>query len=136
MGNINFKKFLSQFEKSVIDGINKGYFDGVKLISVKNSPINSSNFARGMGRVIMHDAVMALDYYGYYKKSRGFFDRVKEERRTLGGRQLKMINCVVVHFNSIKLEDLASITDNVYVISNFAEFKKRVLFKRGFVNGS
>ena len=136
MGHINFKKYLSKFERVVIvGGFDQGILGVSQFVSVKNSPINSSTFARKMGKLLACDGVLALDYYGYFKKSRGFFEKMKSEKSSLEGRQLKMMQSSVIHFNSIKMEDLVRLTDDSYLLSNFAEFKTKVLEKRGFKNG-
>jgi len=136
MGHINFKKYLSRFEKSiVVKGFTIGVLGTSQFVSVKNSPINSSTFAYKMGKLLNCEEVLALDYYGYFKKSKGFYLKVKKEREQLGGRQLKMVKSAVIHFNSIKMEDLLKITEDSYLLSNFAEFKCKVLKKRGFTKG-
>ncbi len=137
MGNINFKKYIIKFEKLVvIAGVQKDLLGSIQFVSVKNTAINSSNFAKQMGRIIPTDLVLALDYYGYYKKSSGFYVKQGTEKSSLNGRQLKMMSSIVVHFNSIKMEDIVLLTGDTYIISNFPEFKQMVLSRRGFKNGS
>lgn len=136
MGHINFKNYLTRFEKEVVlEGVNTGLFSSVQLVSVKNSVMGKSIFAHKMGSIMPYDQNFVVDYYGYRKKSYGFVRKLKEERETIGHRQLKMISAVVVHFNSIKIEDITTLTSSSYLISNFTRFKEMVLEKRGFRNG-
>jgi hypothetical protein len=135
MGHINFKNYLTKFEKEVIlAGVVQGIFNTSQWMSVKNNALSSSTFAKMMGRFLPYDEVFVLDYYGYSKKSAGFYNMLKEQRKHTNGQQVKMMQSVVVHFNSIKIEQMAELTSNTYLLSNFTEFKNRVLQKRGFKN--
>jgi hypothetical protein len=85
-----------------------------------------------MGKRLPYEESMVIDYYGYYKKSKGFFDYASSLSEGNNDRQVKSITSTVVHFASLKIEEIALITSNPYLVSKYVEFKKMVLEKRGF----
>jgi hypothetical protein len=133
VASINFRKYLSKFEKEVIyKGVENDSLGKHILVSCRSVPFDSSNFARAMGRLMPIDIPMAIDYYGYVKKSKGFDRLVKDSLSLSNGQQVKLISVPVVHFASLKIELIAELTESVYLVSKFVEFKNIVLEKRGF----
>jgi len=131
VASLNFPKYLKKFEKEVIlKGVECGTLGNPILVSCRSVPFDTSRFARGMGEYLPYDVPMVIDYYGYYKKSRGFKKLIAEYDSK--EEQLKLMSVPVVHFASLKMEEIAMLTDNVYLISKFVEFKQKVLEKRGF----
>lgn len=136
MGSVNFKKYLSLFEKEVImRGVKHGKFGKSTLISVRDGKLSRGSFGKDVGRLMDTPLVIAVDYYGLVKKSKGLVARIRREAEELRGRQLKMVSAPVVHFASVHIEDVAELTVNPYLIGKFVEFKKLMIRKRGFKNG-
>jgi hypothetical protein len=135
MDYITFEDYLSKFEYEVlIKGYELCIFNRTQLVSTNLGVLGNSKFASQMGKLLSYPGILVVDYYGHLKKSYGFIDALKEERKKLNGRQIKMMESVTIHFNSVKIEDIADISKDSFLISNFAEFKKEVLVKRGFKN--
>lgn len=133
MASINFVKYLRKFENEIIrEGVLRGIIGSNKLITCRPLPFDSSRFARDMGKRLPYEESMVIDYYGYYKKSKGFFVYAESISSGNNSKQLKSITSAVVHFASLKIEDIALITSNPYLISRYVEFKNIVLEKRGF----
>lgn len=131
MASLNFVKYLRRFENEVFyPGVKSGVIGAIRLVNCRSVPFDTSQFSKGMGKYLPFDEVIVLDYYGYYKKSNGF--RKLAEDLSTSGRQVKSMSALVVHFASIKIEDIVAITSNPYLISKFVEFKKEVLERRGF----
>ena len=55
-----------------------------------------------VGGMIKSSEPFALDYYGYLKKSTGFFDLVSEIKKEFDVGQIKSLEVMVVHFASLK----------------------------------
>lgn len=133
MASINFVKYLRKFENEIIrEGVLRGIIGSAKLITCRPLPFDSSRFAREMGKYLPYEESMVIDYYGYYKKSKGFFSYAESLSQGNNDRQVKSITSNVVHFASLKIEDIALINSNPYLVSKYVEFKRMVLEKRGF----
>ena len=124
-----FKKLVDDFEKNIIvKGIESKRFSKSDTLSTKNCKLANHNFGRSLGDVIDTDFVLIIDYYGYLKRSRGFIDGIIDSK----GDQLKEITTHVVHFASIKMEDIAAMTSDISVMLDFPRLKHEILVLRGF----
>lgn len=133
MASINFVKYLRKFENEIIlEGVKQGTIGANRLITCRPVPFDSSRFAREMGRYLPFEEPIVLDYYGYYKKSKGFIEALKLVSNGSAERQVKSITCMTVHFASLKIEEISQITTNSHLLSRYVDFKKMVLSKRGF----
>lgn len=133
MNHLNFRKFLIKFENEVIlRGVEQGALGQYELVACRTCKSDKSRFAQAIGKILPYKMPIVIDYYGYYKKSIGFYTLVEEEKKQINNRQIKMVGSTVVHFASIKIEDINHLTDSSYLTSKFAEFKMLVLEKRGF----
>ena len=130
MRSFNFAKYQSRFEEEVIcKGVEKGLIGKLHQVNVRMGKFAYTKYARVVGEKINCDIPFALDYYGYLKRSTGFLDII-EDREPL--RQVKSIQTTVVFFASLKIEEIACITMDQYLRGGFSEFKKEVLYWRGF----
>lgn len=77
--------------------------------------------------------LFAVNYYGLYRKSEGFCVLRDLLRRDKPG-QVRFIECPVVHFASIKIEQIAEIVPGL--VSQFPVFKQKLLMFRNFKKGS
>lgn len=133
MNHLNFRKFLIKFENEVIlRGVEQGVLGQYELVACRTCKSDKSRFAQAIGKLLPYKMPIVIDYYGYYKKSAGFYALVEEEQNQISNRQIKMIGSVVVHFASIKIEDINLLTSSSYLTSKFADFKMQMLAKRGF----
>jgi hypothetical protein len=122
--------YLRLFEKAIAVEIKKGNFGKNELVSARGSKLAKTGYGRSLGNAIDSKEEFAIDYYGYIKKSRGLLDRIREERKILKASQLKSIQTKVVHFPSIKIDQIADF--GAFFISGFPGFKKHILKLRGF----
>jgi len=129
MSLYDFKIKLQNFEREVIvkgfeNGCLKSLFKNHR-VSVNNCKLHHTDFGKSMGESVDTDHILTIDYYGYLKKSKGFYNTAEE-------KECKKLNCKVIHFASIKIEDITAITHNIEVIVTFPKFKNQMLIMRGF----
>lgn len=130
MDTTAFQCLLNNFENEVI--INGASSYVLKhLVKTSDIPVSGcklyrSHFGEKMGYVVETDMVLTIDYYGYLKKSRGLIELIN------GCGNIKIIKSQVIHFASIKIEDVVNATDNVEVIVSFPKLKDMILKARGF----
>lgn len=133
MDTLNFKSYMQRFEEEVIhEGVKRGIVGKKMQVNVREGRFACTYFARKMGTVLQFDTPFVIDYYGYLKRSKGFREQIKKKEEQIRNRQIKSIQTVVVFFASIKIEEIAEITANTYLKSDFPEFKKAILHWRGF----
>ena len=132
---MDFKQDLYRFEKEVIV---KGVFEK-KLpmfskkaaVSVKDCRLHKTPFGEDIGWLIDTDLILTIDYYGHLKKSRGFYDYYSC-KNLIEKQQIKLIESAVVFFASIRIEDVAAVTNEVGIIAGFPFIKNEILIRRGF----
>lgn len=124
----HFQKLVKDFEKNIIiEGVNRGRFSRKVVVSTKNCKLSRKDFGKRVGNVIDTDRVIVVDYYGYLKRSRGF---IKKYRRSSFPKE---VLTHMIHFASIKMEDVASlIPNNVHAMLDFPRLKNEILILRGF----
>jgi hypothetical protein len=125
-----FDQYREDFEKAVVLGVRQGLLGKKKAVPVSAGKLAKRKIGAILGDQVRSEEIIVLDYYGYMKKSQGFQAMVREVIASLKGKQLKMVEAPVVHFNSIRLEILAKIAPDL--VTKFAEFKKAVLDAREF----
>lgn len=127
----NFAEYLRRFELSVCEsGATKGLIGRDESVSVSACRLEKHKFGHLMGRRIESDVPFAVNYYGYIKKSEGFFVYLKAVRNSAPRIQIKSLTVPVINFASIKLEKMAKLAPKLLV--DFAVFKKAILDARGF----
>lgn len=127
---MNFIEYRDKFEIDIVlKGLQLGVFSGKKQVPVSRSRMAYTSFAKKLGLFVVSSSIFAIDYYGYLKKSSGFIDAFCNQK-ILRGKQLKSAYVDVVHFASIKMEDISYLDSNM--LKDFPEFKKVILTARGF----
>lgn len=122
-----FKRYLPLFEEVIVArGIAKGILGKDRLVPVRSGRLWGVKFGRSIGEKIESELSFAVDYYGYIKKSTGFFAEVAE----LQGVQVKMMGTKLVYFASIRIEDIARLSSSL--VQDFPDFKEFILSLRGF----
>ena len=129
----DFKKFLSVFEQVVIlSGTGKGVLGRSELVPIRSGKLAKTHFGREMGEILLSKEIAVIDYYGHLKRSIGFMEKAAQVRSDLPGRQVRMVESSIVHFASIKIEVVASLTTDILLVAKFPEFKNYILALRGF----
>jgi len=124
-----FRKLIDDFEKDIIvGGIAKKVFTKRADVPTKRGKLSYQEFGKTLGNVIDTRLVLAIDYYGHIKKSLGFLEKMK----SCGNPLPAEMNSYLVHFASVKMEDVAAMTDDVRIMINFPRLKNEVLILRGF----
>lgn len=127
---MEFDKYLKSFEKRVVArGIAEGSLGKTEQVSVRPDKLSALPFGEKMGEVIDHHASFAIDYYGYIKKSKGFFNQAGELAKSTE-KQPKDMRVVIVHFASVRVEKVAKLAPSL--VADFPGFKKEILDTRGF----
>jgi hypothetical protein len=126
----SFEKYKFDFENAIRLGIENNILGVTKPVPAHIGKLHKRKICKVMGVEIATDVVMAIDYYGYMKKSRGFNSQVKEVMENYKGSQVKLLDAKVVHFNSVRLEVLAKLAPEL--VTQFGDFKKAVLDAREF----
>jgi hypothetical protein len=123
---MGFETYLRRFEQDVIcEGVKRGVLGQKEMVAVRNGKLCKTEFGKLLGFELAFDCPLAIDYYGFMKKSTGFRAMLSETRS-----QVRMIECDVVHFASVKMEDIVEIAPKL--VAEFPVFKKQMLEKRGF----
>ena len=125
-----FEDYKARFEAVVVQGVRRQLLGAVKPVPVMPCKLQKQKIGRVLGDEIDTEEALAIDYYGYVKKSRGFKRLVQEVGENQKGKQVKMIEVPIVHFNSVRLEMLAKVA--LDVVADFGKFKKAVLDAREF----
>jgi hypothetical protein len=133
MSNFNFKKYLQQFELEVItSGVSRETIGKTMLVNVREGRFAYTKFARLLGERVASMTPFVVDYYGYLKRSEGFINLIRSKEEAIRNRQIKSIQTTIVFFAGLKIEEIAETTNNQYLKSRFTEFKKTILYWRGF----
>jgi len=125
-----FESYKIAFEDAVRKGVENGVLGDDKPVPAHFGKLHKRKICKVMGLEIDTEVIMAIDYYGYMKKSRGFNSQVKEVMDNFKGSQVKLLDAKVVHFNSVRLEVLAKLAPEL--VTDFGDFKKAVLDAREF----
>lgn len=132
-----FNEYVKLFEQAVVGGVEKQVLGRVRPVPVTPGRLQKRKIRFALGDEIDTEFVLAIDYYGYIKKSRGLIKLIKEILEEQKGKQVKMIDVQLVHFNSIRLEVLARLVsvlclEHSNIIADFGNFKKAILDAREF----
>jgi len=127
MRNKEFDEYLTLFENSIIvAGVEIGMLGKSELVPSREGKLSRTPFGRKIGMRVENDFPLSIDYYGHMKKTTGFYEMLKE----VGEAQVRMVECIVVHFASIKIEQIVEIQSDM--VAGFPVFKKQMLRERGF----
>lgn len=122
-------EFMNQFEKNIIIlGLSKGICsDKKKIVPLRTGKLDKTDFGKFIGKKFKHYGFLAIDYYGHYKLSSGILDKVKSIENTFP--DIRCIKVHVVHFSSIKIEQIENIAGKK-AVSDFVEYKKKLVALR------
>ena len=125
---ITAEKYLELFEKNiVIPGVESGVLEvNDVMVPVKDGKLDDTPFGKFLGNSFEYKSVLSIDWYGLLKKSTGF--RIKCESYT--DVEVKRLRSGIVHFASIKIEDIAKI--NKTMVTEFPGFKSYLVSLRAF----
>lgn len=123
-------EYLKKFEQMISIGVSNKTFEKSGLVSVRGSKLGKTKFGILVGFTIDSDLEFVIDYYGYFKRSRGFTSRIKFLRKDAPRKQIKAIETITVHFASIRMEQIALLKPAL--LEEFPQFKSFILEKRGF----
>lgn len=128
----DFREYCRKFEKMIVEvGVKADLLGKKNLISVKRSRLRNTSFGMMMGNLVDSDIPFAIDYYGYVKVSKGLKKLIEEEQKKLKHpRQLRVMETTLVHFASIKIEDVSQI--GIELAAGFSLFKRSLIKQRGF----
>ena len=122
-----FKKMVYAFEqKIVVEGFVRERFSQIRTIPRKEGKLSNQSFGKMMGEFIDTQRLITLDYYGFFKRSKGLLNLIKKE-------DAKQVKSFFISFASIKMEDIIFLTNDVSVIMNFPSLKNEILIHRGFI---
>lgn len=124
----DFKKLIEDFEKNIIvGGILDKRFIKKSNVSTKKNKLLRHDFGKVIGEVVDTRIILAIDYYGYIKKSIGFLNKFE----SINPRP-KEIRSYLVYFASIRMEDIVARTNDIKVMLDFPRLKNEILILRGF----
>ena len=124
--------YLNKFEKVIEAGVTQNIIGKDTLVNVREGKFACTKYARTLGERVNSEVPFVIDYYGYLKRSKGFINLIRDKEEAIRNRQIKCVHARVVYFASLKIEEIAEVTTSQYLRSGFSEFKKRILYWRGF----
>lgn len=123
----NLVDYIREFESRVVGpGLRKGRFGRKEFVSVRRGKLAGTLYGRMLGIQAESDLLFAVIYYGHIKLSKG----LTLDLQYITGRQIKMVETSVVHFGSVRIEDVAVLAPDL--VGDFPKFKEQILELRGF----
>lgn len=104
----------------------------MKMVPVRPGKLAKTKFGALIGCVFVYVPPLVLDYYGFLKRSSGLVEKIEEMQNKFVGKQIRCVKAPVVHFASVRMEDVASLAPEL--VGDFPEFKKMILDARGFAS--
>jgi len=135
MDGKQLKYYLLEFERSVIKlGVERGVFgDGKEeVVPLRSGKLSKEPLGEFVGDIFDSDKVIAINYYGLYKLSRGIFRAVESVKIMFP--DVRSIKSPVVHFNSLKAENIIALAPNL--APGYDEFKKYIVRLRWYTDGT
>lgn len=131
---MNFALYRQMFENQVVaKGVLTGCLGANSKVSLRPGKLSVLHFGKLMGLVFDSQISCAIDYYGHVKKSSALLQQIEEIGRSMPYAQVKMVQVVLVHFSSIRIEKVARLAPDL--VAEFPLFKKTILDARGFSHG-
>ena len=125
-----FQAYLSQFEDQVIvQGVKLKVFGSTQMVTMRPGKLANTKFGETVGTSFNEQLALAVDYYGHIKRSFGLLDLRKELSKQ---GQVRRVECTLVHFASLRIDDIANVCNDPHMIGLFPEFKKHMIDLRGF----
>ena len=123
-----FEVYMASFESEVLCELHALAI--LKMIPVRPGKLAKTRFASLMGSTFNYIPSLVIDYYGLLKRSTGLVEKILEMKRKIQGKQLRLIKVPVIHFASVRMEDVAASAPEL--VAALPEFKKTILSARGF----
>ncbi len=113
------KEYLQKFEKEVLIKIFETNFTRLPEPVPFNQKITKTKFGFFLDSSFDYNEVLAFDYYGLFKLSKGILKVKSRYSKTFPS--IKIINAPVIHFSSIKKEQVQLLAPHLY--KGFNDFK-------------
>lgn len=126
MDGKQLRYYLLNFEKDVVEiGFEKGIFDVGRgeAVPLRAGKLSKEPLGKFVGDILYSDKVLAINYYGLYKLSRGIYQAVESVKVMFP--DVRSIKSPVVHFNSLKTESVITLAP--HLAPEFEEFKKYIV---------
>lgn len=124
---MNNKEYLNSFEnRIIIPGLEKKMFCKEVMITLKNGKLANTAFGKFIGNLLECEEILAVDYYGHIKKSKGLLDMVEKYK----GIEIKSVLVPTVYFASVKNEHITELAP--HLLNDFPLFKAYLIQLRGF----
>ncbi|MGD9156824.1 MAG: hypothetical protein PVG39_00320 [Desulfobacteraceae bacterium] len=123
---MNFKDYLCKFERQVIyTGFMMGRFGERKeeIVPLRYGKLSKSEFGEFIEKTFDAGVLLAINYYGLFKLSTEIIKAAESVRHIFG--EIRSIKSPVVHFNSIKIEDVKELAPELF--PDYLEFKKYIV---------
>mgnify|MGYP001371855672 FL=1 len=131
---MEFYEYLNLFELLIVEnGVKCKEIGQEELVSVRNGKLATQNFGLRLGSNIASPVPFAIDYYGYMKKTDGFYSLVQALATDHPEGQVKSVVIPVVHFAALKIEHVMKLSADL--VADFYIFKQKLLQLRGFKTG-
>jgi len=131
MGDRRLLEYMQEFEATVLaSAIVIGTAGRRETLPVRPGKLSRTQFGNVVGDRFYSDVSFAVDYYGLLKRSTALLREIDWLREQLSGKQIKTVECMVVHFASVRIEHVARY--NLKLTAEFPLFKSALLLLRGF----
>lgn len=131
MNNGRLQDYMQDFEATVLaQAILSGAVGRRETLPVRAGKLSKTGYGKVIGPKFDSDVSFAVDYYGLLKRSTALLKEIEWLRDQLSGRQVKTVECLVVHFASVRIEHVARYNQNL--VAEFPMFKSELLAVRGF----
>jgi len=126
-----FGDYMADFEANVLAAaVGSNLLGRRETLPVRPGKLARTGFGMKMGMSFESHVSFAVDYYGHLKRSAALLKEIEWLRDQLVGRQIKTIECMVVHFAAVRIEHVAKFAPEL--VSGFPSFKRDLLAARGF----
>lgn len=122
-------ELLARIEQGIII---KGLEQGIipvqrdKIVPLREGKLDSTPFGDYVGKTFDCDRLLAINFYGHFKLSSEIMKAVDSVKEIFFG--VRSIKANIVHFNSIKTEDVRDIAgDDKALFLDYVELKKNLL---------
>jgi hypothetical protein len=126
-----FEDYMADLETGVLAAaVGSSLLGRRETLPVRPGKLARTGFGARIGMAFESHVSFAVDYYGHLKRSTSLLKEIEWLKEQLSGRQIKTIECIVVHFAAVRIEYVAKFSPEL--VSGFPMFKKAVLEARGF----
>jgi hypothetical protein len=123
---MNFKEYMERFEQEVIvPGFEAKILGNRKeeVVPIRNGKLVNTDFGAFIDRTFFYNGMLSINYYGLFKLSSGIITATANIKKIFP--DIRSIKAPVVHFNSIKIEQIKEISPEVFNL--FPEFRTEVI---------